>query len=184
LSRVVAKPKSPAPTGTRNSWASKQIARYRAEGDTAFSPRSRRPHTSPNAIEPRVVELTVAVRKDLGERVCTPGPTRSAGTRSTPITSPSLEPPSPAPGRQNLVNPQPNGARPVLIARTMSQIEVRVLERFPEIQKNPEASNEALVTASLTVEAGRRRESRGLSSQSLSGIQLEFAKHIRRHPPR
>jgi hypothetical protein len=35
----------------------------------------------------------------------------------------------------------------------MSQIEVRALERFPEIQKNPEASNEALVTASLTVEA-------------------------------
>jgi hypothetical protein len=41
---------------------------------------------------------------------------------------------------------------PVLITRTMSATEVRALERFPEIQRNPRKAIEALVTATLTLE--------------------------------
>ena len=46
-------------------WVSRLVARYRAEGDTAFEPRSRRPKTSPTAISPDVVELIVTLRHDL-----------------------------------------------------------------------------------------------------------------------
>jgi len=46
-------------------WVSKLVARYRAEGDTAFEPRSRRPKTSPTAICDSTVELIVALRRQL-----------------------------------------------------------------------------------------------------------------------
>ena len=36
-------------------WVSKLLARYRAEGDAAFEPRSRRPKTSPTQISAEVV---------------------------------------------------------------------------------------------------------------------------------
>ena len=36
--------------GVSEGWVSKLIARYRAEGESAFTPRSRRPHTNPTAI--------------------------------------------------------------------------------------------------------------------------------------
>ncbi|WP_405142031.1 helix-turn-helix domain-containing protein [Sphaerisporangium sp. NBC_01403] len=35
--------------GVSKGWVSKLIARYRAEGEAAFQPRSRRPKTSPTA---------------------------------------------------------------------------------------------------------------------------------------
>src|SRR5207302_72383 len=43
------------------------LARYRAEGDAAFQPRSRRPHTSPAATPPQTVELVLALRKRLAD---------------------------------------------------------------------------------------------------------------------
>jgi transposase InsO family protein len=55
-------------------WVSRLVARYRDEGEAAFIPRSRRPNSSPNAVGPRVVELIVAVRKDLVERGLDAGP--------------------------------------------------------------------------------------------------------------
>ncbi len=36
--------------GVSKAFVSKLLARWRAEGDAAFEPRSRRPHTSPTAI--------------------------------------------------------------------------------------------------------------------------------------
>jgi hypothetical protein len=36
--------------GVSQGWVSRLVARYRAEGEAAFEPRSRRPKTSPNAI--------------------------------------------------------------------------------------------------------------------------------------
>jgi transposase InsO family protein len=44
------------------------MARYRAEGDAAFEPRSRRPHSSPTATRPEVVELVLRLRKQLIEQ--------------------------------------------------------------------------------------------------------------------
>jgi transposase len=44
-------------------WVSKLVARYRIEGETAFQPRSRRPHNSPTAIPPDTVRLVVQLRQ-------------------------------------------------------------------------------------------------------------------------
>jgi transposase InsO family protein len=51
--------------GVSESWVSRLLARYRAEGETAFEPRSRRPATRPQATDPTVVELILQLRRDL-----------------------------------------------------------------------------------------------------------------------
>jgi transposase InsO family protein len=51
--------------GVSQGWVSRLVARYRAEGEAAFEPRSRRPYTSPSATASAVVELVVRLRKEL-----------------------------------------------------------------------------------------------------------------------
>jgi len=51
--------------GVARSWIYTLLARYQAEGEAAFEPGSRRPKTSPAAISAEVVELIVALRKEL-----------------------------------------------------------------------------------------------------------------------
>jgi transposase InsO family protein len=51
--------------GVSKGWVSKLMARYRAEGEAAFEPHSRRPRTSPNATPDQVVDLIVRLRKEL-----------------------------------------------------------------------------------------------------------------------
>jgi transposase InsO family protein len=53
--------------GVSRSWLYELLARYRAEGDAAFAPRSKRPHTSPRATPPQTVELVLALRKRLAD---------------------------------------------------------------------------------------------------------------------
>ena len=53
--------------GMSKGWVSKLMARRRAEGDAAFEPRSRRPVTSPHATPEPVVDLVLALRKQLAE---------------------------------------------------------------------------------------------------------------------
>ena len=53
--------------GIHRSWVYRLKARYEADGETAFEPRSRRPRTSPNATPPETVDLTLALRKQLSE---------------------------------------------------------------------------------------------------------------------
>ncbi len=53
--------------GVSRSWLYELLKRYRAEGDAAFEPRSRRPRTSPQATPPATVELVVRLRKQLAE---------------------------------------------------------------------------------------------------------------------
>jgi transposase InsO family protein len=50
------------------AWVYKLKARYLAEGDAAFEPRSRRPKTSPRATPAAAVELVLALRKQLTEQ--------------------------------------------------------------------------------------------------------------------
>ena len=50
------------------------MARYEAEGEAAFEPRSRRPKTSPSAISPETVDLIVRLRKDLAGQGLDAGP--------------------------------------------------------------------------------------------------------------
>jgi hypothetical protein len=45
----------------------KLAARFEAEGEAAFEPRSRRPHSSPQRIVPELEEQIVALRKSLAE---------------------------------------------------------------------------------------------------------------------
>jgi transposase InsO family protein len=51
--------------GVSRSWVYELVARYRAEGDLAFEPRSRRPKTSPTAIPEGTVALVVQLRRQL-----------------------------------------------------------------------------------------------------------------------
>jgi transposase len=51
--------------GVSQPWVSRLVARYRAEGEAAFAPRSRRPTRSPSATSPEVVELVLRLRKQL-----------------------------------------------------------------------------------------------------------------------
>jgi transposase InsO family protein len=60
--------------GVSQGWISKLLARYRAEGEAAFEPRSRRPLTSRNAISPGAVELIIALRKELAGQGLDAGP--------------------------------------------------------------------------------------------------------------
>jgi transposase InsO family protein len=60
--------------GVSQGWVSRLAARYRAEGEAAFEPRSRRPKTSPRAIPDAAAELIVALRKELSGQGLDAGP--------------------------------------------------------------------------------------------------------------
>jgi transposase InsO family protein len=60
--------------GVARSWVYALLARYAAEGEAAFEPRSRRPRTSPGAIPERVVSLIAELRKELAGRGLDAGP--------------------------------------------------------------------------------------------------------------
>ena len=51
--------------GVSRRWVQELLARYHAEGDAAFEPRSRRPHTSPQRIAEPLEEQILAWRKRL-----------------------------------------------------------------------------------------------------------------------
>jgi transposase InsO family protein len=53
--------------GVSRQWVQRLVARYRAEGEAAFEPRSRRPHTNPRRIAGEVEDAIVALRKQLSE---------------------------------------------------------------------------------------------------------------------
>src|SRR5271165_7196602 len=54
--------------GVARSWIYALLARYQAEGEAAFEPRSRRPQRSPRAISPDVADLIIRLRKELSEQ--------------------------------------------------------------------------------------------------------------------
>jgi transposase InsO family protein len=60
--------------GVSKGWVSKLVARYRAEGEAAYEPRSRRPRSSPKAIALGTVELIIGLRKELTEQGLDAGP--------------------------------------------------------------------------------------------------------------
>jgi transposase len=51
--------------GVSQGWVSRLVGRYRAEGEAAFEPRSRRPRTSPTAVSADTADLIITLRKDL-----------------------------------------------------------------------------------------------------------------------
>jgi transposase InsO family protein len=60
--------------GVSQGWVSKLVTRYRAEGEAAFEPRSRRPKSSPSAISGETADLIVRLRKDLSGQGLDAGP--------------------------------------------------------------------------------------------------------------
>jgi len=60
--------------GVSQGWVSRLVARYRAEGEAAYEPRSRRPKTSPNAISDGTAGLIVTLRKELAGQGLDAGP--------------------------------------------------------------------------------------------------------------
>jgi transposase-like protein len=66
--------------GVARSWIYALLARYQAEGEAAFEPRSRRPKSSPRAIPEATADLIVRLRKELAGQGLDAGRTPSAGT--------------------------------------------------------------------------------------------------------
>src|SRR5580693_7030477 len=60
--------------GVSQGWVSRLAARYRAEGEAACEPRSRRPKNSPGAVSPDTVDLIIRLRKDLAGQGLDAGP--------------------------------------------------------------------------------------------------------------
>jgi transposase InsO family protein len=60
--------------GVARSWIYALLDRYRAEGEAAFEPRSRRPKTSPAAISDQTLELIIRLRKELAGQGLDAGP--------------------------------------------------------------------------------------------------------------
>jgi transposase InsO family protein len=60
--------------GVSQGWVSRLVARYRAEGEAASGPRSRRPKTSPAAVSDDAVQLIIALRKELSGQGLDAGP--------------------------------------------------------------------------------------------------------------
>lgn len=60
--------------GVSRGWVSKLMTRYRAEGDAAFEPRSRRPHSSPNETPSETIEAILELRRTLTGQGLDAGP--------------------------------------------------------------------------------------------------------------
>jgi transposase InsO family protein len=60
--------------GVSQSWISRLVARYRTEGESAFEPRSRRPHISPTRLPESTIDLIIDLRKKLSSKGLDNGP--------------------------------------------------------------------------------------------------------------
>ncbi|HEY1666062.1 MAG TPA: helix-turn-helix domain-containing protein [Trebonia sp.] len=60
--------------GVARSWVYALVARFEAEGEAAFEPRSRRPKSSPAAVSADTVELIIRLRKELAGHGLDAGP--------------------------------------------------------------------------------------------------------------
>jgi transposase InsO family protein len=72
ITAVVVEGRSPSEVarsyGVARSWVYALLGRYRAEGDAAFQPRSRRPHTRPDTTAAATVELILGLRRQLAAK--------------------------------------------------------------------------------------------------------------------
>src|SRR4051794_30389083 len=105
-------------------WVQQLVRRYLAEGEAAFEPRSRRPHSSPHAVPAAVEDDIVRLRKELSRQGLDAGAdtirthlARQAARRTPRSQTSSGTPPPPAPSvstiwraltRRGFVTPQPH----------------------------------------------------------------------------
>ena len=78
ITAVVVEGRSPGEVarsyGVARSWVYELVARYRAEGEGAFEPRSRRPKRSPRTLRTATIDLIVEWRKRLEDQGLDAGP--------------------------------------------------------------------------------------------------------------
>jgi transposase InsO family protein len=60
--------------GVSQSWISRLVKRYRRDGEAAFEPRSRRPHTCPTRLRQSTIDLIVDLRGELARKGLDHGP--------------------------------------------------------------------------------------------------------------
>ena len=60
--------------GVSQGWISRLVKRYRAEGEAAFQPRSRRPHSSPARLAQSAVDLIIRLQEELSGKGLDHGP--------------------------------------------------------------------------------------------------------------
>jgi transposase InsO family protein len=60
--------------GVSQGWVSRLLKRYTLEGDAAFEPRSRRPHTSPTRLPQNTIALIIDIRRTLAGKGLDAGP--------------------------------------------------------------------------------------------------------------
>ncbi|HET7173805.1 MAG TPA: IS481 family transposase, partial [Nocardioidaceae bacterium] len=90
-------------------WVQQLVKRYEAEGETAFSPRSRRPHSNPRAVSLEIEDQIIGLRKDLSRK----GLDAGAETIRTHLGAAGVDRPPAvrtiwrAPTRRGFVTPQP-----------------------------------------------------------------------------
>ena len=69
--------------GVSQGWISRLIKRYTLEGDAAFEPRSRRPHTSPQRLPQTTIDRIIELRQTLTGKGLDAGPHTIAGICTT-----------------------------------------------------------------------------------------------------
>ncbi|MFF0338352.1 helix-turn-helix domain-containing protein [Kribbella sp. NPDC004875] len=102
--------------GVHRAWVYKLKARYLAEGEAAFEPRSRRPKTSPRATPAETVELVVRLRKQLSEQGLDAGADTIEWHLQHPPSGQAVagdDPPDPDPRRRR--GPGPREAAEVVV---------------------------------------------------------------------
>ena len=60
--------------GVSQGWISRLVTRYQLEGEAAFQPRSRRPHSSPTRLPQSTIDLIVELRHALAGKGLDNGP--------------------------------------------------------------------------------------------------------------
>ncbi|WP_373123124.1 DDE-type integrase/transposase/recombinase, partial [Mycobacterium marinum] len=60
--------------GVSQNWVSRLLKRYTLEGEAAYQPRSRRPHTSPTRLPQTTIDLIIALRHTLTDTGLDAGP--------------------------------------------------------------------------------------------------------------
>ena len=98
--------------GVSQSWISRLIARYTLDGDAAFEPRSRQPHTSPTRLPQATINLIVALRTELTGKGLDAGPHTIAWHLQHHTASQCPSPPSADPCRYPFPTPQAAGRAP------------------------------------------------------------------------
>jgi transposase InsO family protein len=100
--------------GVSRYWVQQLVSRYQREGPTAFQSRSRRPHSSPQAVDAEIEDAIIRLRKELSKQGLDAGAETIAAHLSRQIRDEGGRPATPAVStiwrilsRRGFVRPQP-----------------------------------------------------------------------------